>query len=122
MGVEIEGGPVEMARASAPDGQPLPHLRVATADEREIPEQTPAVTRVLVVGTDDWAIDRAITGLEAQAVDGRDFQVFRCHEPGAPVFPCNALRPGGVCPVEAGIDVIATVRARPLRSLAESEF
>jgi hypothetical protein len=125
--VEIESGEVGKARASAPEPAPRGHLRVAAPDERAggDPGQTTTArttTRVLVVGTDEWAIDRAITGLDAQAAEGQQFEIFRCHEPGTPVFPCNALRPGGICPVVAGIDVVATVRARPLRSLAESEF
>jgi hypothetical protein len=123
--VEIEGEPVKKTRASAPEGGGRAHLRVARENERPprpAPRAQPPATRVLVVGTDDWAIDRAITGLEAQATEAQAFEIFRCHDPGEPVFPCNALRPGGVCPVVAGIDVVATVRSRPLRSLAQSEF
>ena len=73
--------------------------------------------RALVVGTDDWAIDRAAARLEEAS-----FTVLRCHEPGEPCFPCNALREGRSCPVEVGVDVVATIRARPLRSAAEGEF
>ena len=62
----------------------------------------------LVVGTDDWAIEQGALSLEMAG-----HQVARCHEPGAPVFPCRALQPGGQCPLDAGVDVVVTIRARP---------
>lgn len=73
--------------------------------------------RVLVVGTHDWAIEQAGASLEAAGCS-----VLRCHEPGQPSFPCNALIEGRTCPLDAGFDVVVTVRARPLGSLAQSEF
>jgi len=73
--------------------------------------------RALVVGTDDWAVDRAVATLEDAS-----FTVLRCHDPGEPAFPCNALREGRSCPLDIGVDVVATMRARPLRSAAEGEF
>ncbi|MCU1460124.1 MAG: hypothetical protein JWO37_199 [Acidimicrobiales bacterium] len=62
----------------------------------------------LVVGTDDWAIEQGALSLEMAG-----HEVARCHEPGAPVFPCRALQPGGQCPLDAGVDVVVTMRARP---------
>ena len=46
-------------------------------DEREAP-------RVLVVGTDDWAIEQSAAALEEAG-----FGVLRCHEPGQPDFPAT---------------------------------
>src|SRR5437899_7333890 len=62
----------------------------------------------LVVGTDDWAIEQGARSLE---MTGN--VVTRCHDPGTPVFPCRALQPGGRCPLDAGVDVVVTMRARP---------
>ena len=76
-----------------------------------------ASTRVLVVGTHDWAIEQA-----AWALEGAGCTVLRCQEPGEPAFPCNALIEGRTCPLDAGFDVVVTARARPLGSLAQSEF
>jgi hypothetical protein len=74
-------------------------------------------TRVLVVGTDDWAIEQA-----AASIEGVGSSVLRCHEPGQPAFPCNALVEGRTCPLDVGFDVVVTARARPLGTLAQSEF
>lgn len=73
--------------------------------------------RVLAVGTDDWAVRQMGAGLERQGC-----QVLRCHEPGEPTFPCNALRPGRVCPLDAGFDVVVTMRARGLASISPGEW
>jgi hypothetical protein len=70
-----------------------------------------------VVGTHDWAIEQAAATIEAAGCS-----VLRCHEPGQPPFPCNALIEGRTCPLDAGFDVVASVRARPLGSLVQSEF
>jgi hypothetical protein len=72
---------------------------------------------VLVVGTDDWAIEQAGASLEAAGQ-----RVLRCHEPGQPAFPCNALRPEGVCPLDVGFDVVVTMRAHPVSPPAPGEF
>jgi hypothetical protein len=70
----------------------------------------PAVARtVLAVGTDDWAIEQSAAALEVAG-----HTVHRCHEPGAETFPCNAFRPGHGCPLDAGVDVVVTSRARPM--------
>jgi hypothetical protein len=73
--------------------------------------------RVLVVGSDDWAIEQAGRGLQASghAVSG-------CHAPGTPAFPCNRFLPGGRCPVEEGVDVVAVVRSRVAPELLPGEL
>ena len=54
----------------------------------------PILPPVLVVGTDDWAVEQAVARLaEAGAT------VFTCHDPGRPAFPCNALVGRG-CPLD----------------------
>jgi hypothetical protein len=70
-----------------------------------------------VVGTDDWAIEQS-----AAALQEAGFGVLRCHEPGEPEFPCNALIEGRTCPLDVGFDVVATVRARPLEVMATGEI
>jgi len=75
------------------------------------------VPRVLVVGTDDWAIEQS-----AEALEEAGFGILRCHEPGEPEFPCNALVEGRTCPLDVGFDVVATVRARPLDTMAPGEL
>jgi hypothetical protein len=72
---------------------------------------------VLVVGTDDWAIEQSATELEAGGC-----RVLRCHEPGEPAFPCNALIEGRTCPLDVGFDVVVTVRARPLSEPCQAEL
>lgn len=72
--------------------------------------------RVLVVGTDDWAADRAAASVERAGLD-----VLRCHESGQPAFPCNAFIPGRTCPLDVGFDVVLTVRARPSRESEPGE-
>jgi hypothetical protein len=62
---------------------------------------------VLVIESEPGAADPAIEALEAA-----DHRVVRCHEPGAPAFPCRGLAPGD-CPLEHGnVDVVLDVRAR----------
>ena len=63
---------------------------------------------VLVVGTDDWAVTQAQESLSAGGLIG-----LTCHEPGEGSFPCNALRQGRTCPLDAGAQVALVVRARP---------
>ncbi len=66
--------------------------------------------RMLVVGTGPAAIEQA----ERTLVDaGHD--VARCHDSGAPAFPCRALSGSSGCPLEEGpIDVAVTLRNRAL--------
>ncbi|MGH9018916.1 MAG: hypothetical protein ACRDY1_14290 [Acidimicrobiales bacterium] len=86
----------------------------AQSGEDEVAPDSP---RVLVVGTDDWAIEQS-----AAALVEAGFGVLRCHEPGEPEFPCNALIEGRTCPLEVGFHVVATVRARPLDTMAPGEM
>jgi hypothetical protein len=70
----------------------------------------------LVVGTDDWAIEQSAAALQAAG-----HEPFRCHDPGAPAFPCNALLPGRHCPLDLGVDAVVTSRARPVSAPTVSE-
>ena len=72
---------------------------------------------VLVVGTDDWAIEQSATELEAGGC-----RVLRCHPPGEPAFPCNALVEGRTCPLDVGFDVVVTVRARATSEPTQAEM
>jgi hypothetical protein len=72
---------------------------------------------VLVVGTDDWAIEQG-----AGVLEDRGHRVLRCHEPGEPAFPCNALREGRTCPLDVGFDAVVTMRARTSAPPALPEF
>ena len=72
---------------------------------------------VLVVGTDDWAVDQAVAALAA-----RGHRPLTCHRSGEPAFPCNALLPGRMCPLDIGFSVVVTVRARMNRVPSASEF
>src|SRR5437764_14298870 len=78
---------------------------------------TGAPLTALVVGTDDWAIEQG-----AEALEGAGHDILRCHEPGEPAFPCNALREGRTCPLDVGFDVVVTVRARPSAPPIHGEF
>src|SRR5688572_12435431 len=73
--------------------------------------------RVLVVGTEDWAIEQTAGELARKGC-----QVLTCHDPGEPAFPCNAVLPGKVCPLTAGFEVAVTVRTRPLDQPATGEM
>lgn len=72
---------------------------------------------LLVVGTDDWAIEQA-----AGSMASAGYEVLRCHEPGEPAFPCNGVRPDRVCPLDRGFAVAVTMRARPAAQPTQSEF
>ncbi|MEY2420202.1 MAG: hypothetical protein QOI95_269 [Acidimicrobiaceae bacterium] len=80
-------------------------------------DQAPGSCTVLVVGTDDWAIEQAADSLKAVGVE-----VLRCHEPGEPAFPCNAFIPGRRCPLSDGFDVALTARARPSKTTEPGEL
>jgi hypothetical protein len=71
----------------------------------------------LVVGTDDWATEQ-VAGAFERAGHG----VLRCHEPGEPSFPCNALIEGRTCPLDVGFDVAITIRARTRPMPEPGEF
>jgi hypothetical protein len=69
--------------------------------------QTPL--EVLVVETEQGAAGETVELLERAG-----HHVHRCHEPGAPAFPCAAVTDRSECPVEGrGVDVAVTVRSRP---------
>jgi hypothetical protein len=90
--------------------------RAAAATDAAVPTQR-RVLSVLVVGTDDWAIEQSAASLQDAG-----HEPLRCHEPGAPAFPCNALQPGRRCPLDVGVDLVVTARARPLSAPALSEM
>lgn len=74
------------------------------------PARAPGVVpNVLVVGTDDWAVEQAGAQLA-----GAGHQVLTCHPAGQPSFPCNAMVEGRTCPLDVGFDVVVSVRARHL--------
>jgi len=102
-----------MAAAHKPKGAP----RLAPVGEGDQLQPHVGPATVLVVGTDDWAIEQSGTELEAGGCT-----VLRCHEPGEPAFPCNAMIQGRTCPLDVGFDVVVTVRARALSepTLAET--
>ena len=72
---------------------------------------------ILVVGTDDWATDQSAAVLESSG-----HRVLRCHEPGEPAFPCNALISGRTCPLDVRFDVVLTARARPTPAPEQGEM
>lgn len=59
---------------------------------------------LLIESRPDAGADAA-AGLEAAG-----HRVLRCHEPGAPAFPCAALLEGSSCPVDDGVDLALLVR------------
>ena len=63
--------------------------------------------RILVVESDRHTADQAIADLQAAG-----HEIARCHERGAPAFPCNALSDGGSCPLDSGsgVDVLLDYR------------
>jgi hypothetical protein len=71
---------------------------------------------VLVVGTDDWAIDQSAAILEASGSTA-----VRCHQSGEQAFPCNALIPGRTCPLALELDAVLTVRSRPVPAATPGE-
>lgn len=62
---------------------------------------------VLVLESHDGVADAV-----ARKLEDAGHRLFRCHETGAANFPCAALAEGGTCPLDAGIDVAVTARAR----------
>jgi len=81
--------------------------------------EKPAGTKlnVLLLESERRAADMACDALEAAG-----HAVVRCHEPGMPTFPCNALAEGKACPLEAGVvDVALDVRSRPRSQPSQEE-
>lgn len=67
-----------------------------------------AKLNVLVLESDPRRANRACAELTAAG-----HTVLRCHEPGAPAFPCNAFVAGRDCPLAAHtVDVALDVRSR----------
>lgn len=85
-----------------------------TGSERAKPRRR---LTILVVGTDDWAADQSAAVLESAG-----HRILRCHEPGEPAFPCNALVSGRTCPLDVGFDVVLTARARPTPAPEQGEM
>jgi hypothetical protein len=90
--------------------------RVVAAPEAGAEEGT-RVLSVLVVGTDDWAIEQSAAALQAAG-----HEPLRCHDAGAPTFPCNALRAGRRCPLDIGVHAVVTSRARPVSTPTLTEM
>jgi hypothetical protein len=66
--------------------------------------------------------DRDASAEAAAALTAAGHVVVRCHDDGAPAFPCNALREHHACPLrERTIDVALTVRGRPRSQPAPHE-
>lgn len=72
--------------------------------------------RILVVGTDDWAVEQASATLAAAG-----HTALACHDPGTPAFPCNRFVPGRRCPLDDGVDVVVDVRARAVPDITPGE-
>jgi hypothetical protein len=73
--------------------------------------------RVLVVGTEDWAVEQAVEQLEASGCEA-----LTCHPPGERAFPCNVFVDGATCPLTVGFEIAVTIRTRPLDEPALGEF
>jgi len=77
---------------------------------KSLPGRVPAADatpHVLVVGTDDWAVEQAVDRL-AEA----GHPVLTCHPSGEPAFPCNAMVEGRTCPLDVGFEAVVSIRAR----------
>lgn len=62
---------------------------------------------VLLIESRPGTTDRTASLLETAG-----HRVHRCHEPGAPSFPCKALIHAEDCPLDAHVDVALLVRSR----------
>jgi hypothetical protein len=70
-----------------------------------------------VLESERGAADRAVAELTSAG-----HEVVRCHEAGAPAFPCRALDPDDGCPLrDRVVDVALTVRNRPRLQPAPQE-
>lgn len=72
--------------------------------------------RILLTGTEGWAIDDVQRSLRAAGHD-----VYLCSEPVEPGLPCAALSGIGTCPLDEPVDVVLTMRARPLAEMTRRE-
>jgi hypothetical protein len=72
---------------------------------------------VMVLESERGAADQAARELTE---DGH--LVLRCHEPGAPAFPCRGVEDQSKCPLRShAVDVALTVRSRPRSQPAPQE-
>lgn len=72
--------------------------------------------RVLVLEAERGAAAGAAAQLEAEG-----HQVARCHEAGAPAFPCAGMHDGGSCPLESEpVDVALVVRSPECHAVPEA--
>jgi hypothetical protein len=65
--------------------------------------------KVLVLDSDGEGGGRRATAALAAA----GHEVHRCHEEGAPAFPCNGLAGTAPCPLDGVVDVAVVVREHP---------
>jgi hypothetical protein len=76
------------------------------------------VRDVLVVGTDDWTVERAVDQLKAAGQ-----RTHRCSDSVESPFPCNALVPGRGCPLDRGpVHVVLAVRGHPRSAVSLGEM
>lgn len=71
---------------------------------------------MLVVGTDDWAIEQAAESLEAAG-----HTPLRCQSAGAAAFPCVGVLDPAQCPLVQGVDCLLDVRNRTSGELTALE-
>ncbi len=72
---------------------------------------------IMVLESERGAADQA-----ARELTEAGHVVLRCHEPGAPAFPCRGLDDQSTCPLRShGVDVALTVRSRPRSQPAPQE-
>lgn len=58
--------------------------------------------------------ERGASDPAARDLSGAGHVVLRCHDPGAPAFPCRGLNDQSTCPLRShAVDVALTVRSRP---------
>jgi hypothetical protein len=72
---------------------------------------------VMVLQSERGAADQA-----ALELTGAGHVVLRCHEPGAPAFPCRGVEDQSSCPLRShAVDVALVVRSRPRSQPAPQE-
>lgn len=71
---------------------------------------------VLVVGTEAWAMDRAVRALQQAG-----HEVLRCPAADDPGLECGVLD-GDACDLDGRLDVVLSVRAHPLARVIRSEY
>jgi hypothetical protein len=72
---------------------------------------------VMLLESERGAADQA-----ARALTAAGHVVLRCHDPGAPAFPCRGIEDISTCPLHShAVDVALTVRSRPRSQPAPQE-